>query len=506
MDNPSSWGATFSSEGGYTFGPKPSDAYESASFVAVEADQPLRGARGRRVASGTQDVVNPGDEAGPLKKNNTTELSSLVHSEQVRVDRVDSRTLMCKRHTFAGGTETAWTRREGVKVAPAARVQLHKLHEVFRKMKNPGQTLREDTSEMALNAAARARSGWHVFANPPPDIEAPFHARDLGCLPERGAKGALRLASVGAVVLNTKGRKSQRDKTIGQDSFCISRLPSGWMLYCVLDGHGDFGHWPSLRAARTLPFFLQGKSCDMMLRQSEVEAAISHAFEKVQMDLVRKAHAEDVDLQASGSTAVCIFRPPGDSNYLWFAHVGDSRAIVFVPGQGVLFQTEDHKPGLPRERQRVEAAGGEVSIEEYEDGFVDERVNLKGEEFPGIGMTRSFGDLSVKECGVIAEPEVVRWRIEDSDLKHALIVAASDGVWDFLGTEGVTDIITTSLQQSPSLDKAVESVLKAARAAWVEEEGLYCDDITIILAYADGRPRGRSTGTATCCDKQCVVQ
>ena len=45
-------------------------------------------------------------------------------------------------------------------------------------------------------------------------------------------------------------------------------------------------------------------------------------------------------------------------------------------------------------------------------GFVEERLFIKDEEFPGLCMTRSLGDLCVKQHGITAEPEIVTWDVK----------------------------------------------------------------------------------------------
>ncbi len=58
-------------------------------------------------------------------------------------------------------------------------------------------------------------------------------------------------------------------------------------------------------------------------------------------------------------------------------------------------------------------------------------------------MARSLGDQAVKPIGVIANPEVVE---RDIDLKKdQFVIMASDGVWEFLSSEEVIDLIEASL-------------------------------------------------------------
>lgn len=61
----------------------------------------------------------------------------------------------------------------------------------------------------------------------------------------------------------------------------------------------------------------------------------------------------------SGTTAVCAFVSPRN---LYIANCGDSRAVLCRGGLPA-FSTQDHKPGLPAERDRIIKAGGSVMIQ-----------------------------------------------------------------------------------------------------------------------------------------------
>jgi len=298
------------------------------------------------------------------------------------------------------------------------------------------------------------------------------------------------LRSFGAAAINSKGRKGAVDSAPGQDNLSLSHLASGWEVLCVMDGHGRAGQWPSTRAVRTMPFFLGGRSCSRMLRHGRVEAALQHAFDKVQIDLKQSARREQVDLQATGCTAACIVWHPSLPS-IWAAWAGDSRAVLFSPERGIIHQTEDHKPCVESEVERIHKQGGEVVCTEFDDGFVEYRVNLKGEDYPGISMTRSLGDLVVKDAGVIAAPQVATW----PKIPGSMVLAASDGVWEFMSTEVVVDMVLQSLAAGHSRDEAIQEVLKKARAAWEDHEGVYCDDISMLIAAVDAHtpePASRS--------------
>lgn len=110
------------------------------------------------------------------------------------------------------------------------------------------------------------------------------------------------------------------------------------------------------------------------------------------------------------------------------ANVGDSRCVL-GSGTSVISFTEDHKPNLPEEKQRIENAGGFVQFN---------RVN--GE----LAMSRAIGDFRYKpsdkdlakhEYMVISYPDIAihRRTVNDNNM-----VLACDGVFDVLTNEEVS--------------------------------------------------------------------
>ena len=283
---------------------------------------------------------------------------------------------------------------------------------------------------------------WHVFSELPGKSEAPYSCRAWQVRPQRprGVRGESLLSGFGVGAVNMKGVKGFGDASIGQDCCSISVLPSGWHVYCLFDGHGTHGHLPAERASRTLPYLLEAtQACSTMLKQDRVEAALYHAFEKVQMDLVRQSVQQDFELQVCGSTAVCVLQHP-QRDKVWAATCGDSRAVLMVPGKGAVAQTLDHKPSVEAERLRLEGLGVEIQRRIHEDGFVEERLFIAGEDFPGLCMTRSLGDLCVKDHGVTAEPEVICWNT--GEYPDSYILIASDGIWDCFTSDEVSNLET----------------------------------------------------------------
>lgn len=55
------------------------------------------------------------------------------------------------------------------------------------------------------------------------------------------------------------------------------------------------------------------------------------------------------------------------------------------------------------------------------------------DDVPGLAMSRSIGDLVAKQVGVIAEPEILRYKIPN----NGFILIGSDGLWDKMDYESI---------------------------------------------------------------------
>lgn len=275
-------------------------------------------------------------------------------------------------------------------------------------------------------------------------------------------KGATHIA-----VLCQKGQKSASDPTPNQDNFFVLHIgPLG--IYGVCDGHGPFGHLVSFRLVQTLPHFLTssphfGKDwC----------AALKEAFLSAQQDLLDFCGEHNINVEASGAAgSVMVFEGPT----IHVAHIGDAGAMVASWNRRdshLIFGTKDHKPQLPEERARLEAAGSEVR--EVDEGSF--RIYLPGTTFPGLTMSRAFGDTA---CGgVLQEPEYHTFFMQPTDEYYAII--ASDGIWEFIEYENAVEITAKKLRLKGPRE-TVRFLTDASRKRWAHVCGEYCDDITALL-------------------------
>mmetsp|Transcript_958 Transcript_958/g.592 ORF Transcript_958/g.592 Transcript_958/m.592 type:complete len:128 (-) Transcript_958:251-634(-) len=98
--------------------------------------------------------------------------------------------------------------------------------------------------------------------------------------------------------------------------------------------------------------------------------------------------------------------------------------------------SNDHKPFMPGEKERIEKCGGEIMPKDGTTGPL--RVWKKDEDNPGLAVTRTLGDLMGHKIGISSEPDVEYWKIMNEDF---FLVLASDGIWDVMNSAEVVGYI-----------------------------------------------------------------
>ena len=99
-------------------------------------------------------------------------------------------------------------------------------------------------------------------------------------------------------------------------------------------------------------------------------------------------------------------------------------------------------------------------------------------EFPGLAMSRSFGDKLGKDIGVIAEPLIVEYNLNKT-VKY--IVIASDGIWEYMNNQQVMNIGNMYYAMNDP-DNFCKVLVKKATELW-EKNTTTIDDITLIVIF-----------------------
>jgi len=189
----------------------------------------------------------------------------------------------------------------------------------------------------------------------------------------------------------------------------------------VFDGHG--GDLVSQESAKRL----LGKINLDSIKPEDLTKSMRKAFIDLDAEL-RQLDAVKRGDDHSGSTAITAMVTP---THIIAANCGDSRSIL-VTSEGVKAMSEDHKPYNPAEQERIQKAGGTVSMR---------RVN------GDLAVSRALGDfvyktssqLPAEQQQVSPEPEFV---VHERDAaKDQYLVLACDGIWDVMENEQVGEYI-----------------------------------------------------------------
>lgn len=304
----------------------------------------------------------------------------------------------------------------------------------------------------------------HAHSRPSYEPYALSEMRELG-------RGAAAAESWAARLVSAAGLKN--GTSLNQDAYSYTVLDDGWIVCVTCDGHGERGEVISERVARMLPHYLS-KLLTTMTR----EEALRSAFAEAQSDLERCFTTAQI---YSGATAaVCCMR--ADRQEVWFAHAGDSRVLLGDLASGeVVFKTEEHKGHDPEEHQRLQGAGAQVIQKRYADGTLVSRIFIPRTGVPGLAMSRSLGDGCLKKYGVIAEPEIHNVTGLWHSCMAPVVVLASDGLFDYVSVEETISTLSDRYVAGIDVQKGAEVLLRRSQRLWIEAEGDYCDDVTVLL-------------------------
>ncbi|XP_055534879.1 probable protein phosphatase CG10417 [Wyeomyia smithii] len=191
----------------------------------------------------------------------------------------------------------------------------------------------------------------------------------------------------------------------------------------------------------------------------------------------------------SGCTAVVALLHEKE---LLVANAGDSRCVVCREGKA-LEMSFDHKPEDQIEFDRIQKAGGRVTL--------DGRVN------GGLNLSRAIGDHGYKmnkkllpeEQMISALPDIKKITIGPED---EFMVLACDGIWNFMTSDDVVEFVQERIRDpTKKLSEICEEMFDYCLAPHTKGDGTGCDNMTAIIVQfkpnfsgAASRKRTASTG------------
>ena len=189
--------------------------------------------------------------------------------------------------------------------------------------------------------------------------------------------------------------------------------------------------------------------------------------------LIGPKDPESNDIYMRTGCTACVMSIDETNKKLYFANAGDSRVVMCK--NGVAYpQSEDHKPEMESEKNRIYKADGWIS-----EGRVKGNLNL----------TRGFGDLEYKqnknlkpeEQMITANPDI---KVVDYNKDIEFIIIGCDGIWDCLKNQEACDVVTKRLREDTNIkiSKIIEDMMDSIVAKDLyNESGVGCDNMTCIV-------------------------
>ena len=282
-------------------------------------------------------------------------------------------------------------------------------------------------------------------------------------------------------------------KKINQDNYLnLSKKELNYpvQIFGVFDGHGPKGqliskylntyftnYFTKSETAKYFQLNFPNREKDTFtyfkIRNYESIKSLFNACEK---NLHSELKYPTCDLSGSTCNLVFIF----DSKNIICANIGDTRSIMIKKNNEIIQLSRDHKPDLQDEKDRILSMEGRIERKPKNAKFGPLRIWLKGQNIPGLTVSRSFGDLIAKSIGVIAEPEINDWDLSVDDCK--CVVIASDGVWEFVSNEKVRDIVISNENKDNKEKICAEEIMEYAKKVWIMNNEAV-DDITVTVIY-----------------------
>ena len=234
-------------------------------------------------------------------------------------------------------------------------------------------------------------------------------------------------------------------------------------FFAIYDGHG--GNGCSLFLKENLHKYITEFSKENLIKSIEES---ENCFIK-NYSLDDKGEIKD----QSGSCGIITMIK---NNKILIGNVGDSRCVIFKKSK-VHFYTNDHKPGIESENNRIIKAGGKIYqtpsfIPLFQNG---KEIEIPWRVLPGrLSVSRTFGDVEAKDEKfggmknvVCAIPDIFEMEIDDD---FSFIVLGCDGIFDVLSHDDLVECVKIVLKEKKDLDRNLickeccEMIIKSALA------------------------------------------
>ena len=268
-------------------------------------------------------------------------------------------------------------------------------------------------------------------------------------------------------------------------------------IFGVFDGHGKYGDLICQEIRQYFTDFFNDNNIyikynnNSIINDKEEQVYITFTknnyekifefFNKINDDLHKKYKLSDTCVNSGTTVNLLILITTNKLNKIISINLGNSKSILISNIKNNI--TKDlnnyHTPNIIEEQKRIIKNGGEVTRVDWAD-YGPFRIFKKGEIYPGLSISRSFGDFSCESLGLITVPDIKEYDIDLEKIK--IILMGTDGVWEFLNNEKIVDMIG-SYYKNKDINGAVQKIVISSKKMWEIKNPNYIDDITAIVLF-----------------------
>lgn len=179
----------------------------------------------------------------------------------------------------------------------------------------------------------------------------------------------------------------------------------------------------------------------------------------------------------SGSTSLILFLFNSKNfNKIISSNLGDSK-IILISEKNIIKELNTlHTLNNAEEKNRV-----------IKNGAVINRLNVgplriwfKNKKYPGLSITRSFGDFESDSLGVISIPDIKEYDLDKEQIK--ILIFGTDGVFKFLTNDKIMNIVLPYYEQDDS-EGATQKIKEIANKLWNIKNPKGIADITVFVLF-----------------------
>ena len=166
-------------------------------------------------------------------------------------------------------------------------------------------------------------------------------------------------------------------------------------------------------------------------------------------------------------------------NKIISCNLGNTKSILITEDKLIKELNILHTPCNKEERIRIEKNGGKIDrIDWLKVGPL--RVWFQDKKYPGLTITRSFGDFEAESLGILSIPDIKEYDIDEEKIK--ILIIGTNGIWEFLTNDKIMDIVW-SFYDYEDAEGAAHKIIEIAGKMWKIKNPHNIPYLSVIVLY-----------------------